>query len=232
MKNVNTLVLPGLDGTGLLLDRFQQLAPPSHDVTVLPLPNDCSAGYAGLCDHFSDAIESANDCLLIGESFSGPLAVLLAHRFPHVIQHLVLVASFATSPLPQIASFVPWRLVFRMPLPAFVAARYLIGDHKEWIMKLQNAICVPSPQTLAHRVNVLSQVNVTSELQELNCPITYLRPTRDALISNHHVQTLSRQNKRIVVRYIEGPHLILQTHPEQAWQHILEETSLDTDHHS
>ena len=47
METITTLVLPGLDGTDLLLDRFGRLAPPTYDVTVLTLPDDPAAGIPG-----------------------------------------------------------------------------------------------------------------------------------------------------------------------------------------
>jgi pimeloyl-ACP methyl ester carboxylesterase len=222
METVKTLVLPGLDGTDLLLDGFRESAPSTHHVTVLTLPDDHSVGYRELCEQFSESVHSMRQCTLIGESFSGPLAVLLAHRHPDVVRHLVLVASFATSPMPRAATLVPWAVVFRWPLPTFVARRFLVGPNLELIPTLKHALRIHAARTLAYRMRTIAAVDVTSEVQELTCPITYLRPTHDALVSKRHAQTLLRLNKRVTVRQIEGPHLILQTQPQQAWRHIVE----------
>lgn len=147
---LKTLVLPGLDGTDLLLNRFRQLAPPAHDVTVLTLPDDPKAGYTDLCDHFSETIETTGQCVLIGESFSGPLAVLLAHRHPLMVVHLVLVATFVVSPAPFVASVIPWSLVFQLPLPSFVARRFMLGySDNDLVTQLQVAVGTVSPRTLA-----------------------------------------------------------------------------------
>jgi len=222
METVNTLVLPGLDGTDLLLDGFRQSAPPTYRVTVHALPDDHSVGYRELCDQFTEIVQSTQKCTLIGESFSGPLAVLLAHRHPDIVRHLVLVATFASSPMPRLAMLIPWAVVFRLSLPTFVARRFLIGPDRELISKLQNAVRVHTPRTLAHRMRVVSEVDVTSELQQLTCPITYLRPNDDALVSKRHMHRLSRLNEHITVRQIDAPHLILQAQPQQAWRHIVE----------
>lgn len=222
MDSVNTLVLPGLDGTDSLLARFQQLAPSTHRVRVLALCDDPSFGYSELCDHYSKIIESSGRYTLVGESFSGPLAILLAHRHPQSISHLVLVATFATTPIPRFASLLPWSLVFRFPMPRFVARRYLVGSNKELISQLRTAVRSHSPQTLARRMRELSRVNVTSEVKKLDCPITYLRPSNDRLVSNQHAQAICQLIQRVKIRQIDGPHLILQSQPELAWQHIVE----------
>ena len=222
METVNALVLPGLDGTDSLLDGFRQSAPSTHRVEVLSLCDNPLIGYSELCDRFSDTIESAGSCTLIGESFSGPLAILLAHRHPNIVRHLVLVATFATTPMPRFASLIPWSLVFRLPMPRFVARRYLAGQNQELIAQLRDAVRIQSPKTLARRMRVLADVDVTSELTELECPITYIRPTADKLVSNFHMQTISKLNERVRIRQIDGPHLILQSQPQLAWKHIMD----------
>jgi len=220
-KPVTTLVLPGLDGSGLLLDRFQQLAPPTHNVEVRVLPDDPAAGYFELLDHFSDPVREFDRCVLIGESFSGPLAILLAHRFPEVVSHLVLVASFAVSPAPLLTPFIPWSLVFRLPLPSFVARRFLLGnDHDDFLPKLRTAIRQASSATLSRRMHAVSNVDVRQQLGELSCPITYIRATQDVLVKDRSATTISEINDKVVIRRIDGPHLILQTQPEQSWNCI------------
>ena len=225
MKTITTFVLPGLDGSDLLLDRFQQLAPPTHDVRVLTLPDDPTAGYFELCDHFSDIIVSTGTCILVGESFSGPLAVLLAQRHPDVVVHLVLVATFILSPAPWVARLIPWSLVFRLPLPSFVARRFMLGPRdNDLVQRLQEAVGTPFASTLARRMRSVIEVNVADQFRQLTCPITYLRPTADALIPSRCATTLLELRKDILIKLIDGPHLILQTQPEQAWQHILNTT--------
>ena len=72
MESQNTFVLPGLDGTDLLIDGLCQSAPSNHRVKVLTLGDDPLIGYRELCDYFSGVVESAGPCTLVGESFSGP----------------------------------------------------------------------------------------------------------------------------------------------------------------
>lgn len=226
METITTLVLPGLDGTDLLLDRFQRLAPPDYEVTVLALPDDSTAGYSELCDHFSETVASAGKCVLIGESFSGPLAVLLAQRHPNVVIHLVLVATFVVSPVPFVARWIPWPLFFRFPLPSFAARRFMLGPADGSLVNLlQRAVSTVSPRTLTRRMRAVIKVDVSDQFRQLTCPVTCICPTNDALVSERCLTTMSELREDVILKRIEGPHLILQTQPEQAWKHVVDTTN-------
>ncbi len=226
METITTLVLPGLDGTDLLLDRFGRLAPPTYDVTVLTLPDDPMAGYSELCDHFSETVASAGKCILVGESFSGPLAVLLAQRHPGVVNHLVLVATFVVSPVPFVARWIPWSLFFRFPLPSFAARRFMLGPCDDGLVGLlQRAVCTVSSRTLARRMRAVVEVDVSVQFRQLTCPVTCIWPTDDALVPGRCVTTMLELREDVISKPIVGPHLILQTQPEQAWKHIVDATN-------
>lgn len=130
MKTSSTIILPGLDGTDLLLDRFVALAPESISPQVIPLPDDAVDDYQSLCDKLLPKLQEVQPCHLIAESFSGPIAVMLARQFPKYFERLTLVATFADSPIPFIGRFLPWALLVRMPMPLMIAHRYFVGgDH-------------------------------------------------------------------------------------------------------
>lgn len=222
---MKSFVLPGLDGTDLLLSEFARSAPATHlPATVLTLPSR-SMGYEELCEHFHEIVESAEACTLIAESFSGPLAVLLAHRHPNVVRHLVLVATFVTRPTPRIAALLPWSLLFRLPVPSFVARRFLTGANESLVANLRRASRVHLPRTLARRMREIRDVDVSCQLAELGCDITYIRATGDQVVGEKHAEAISGLNRRVMIRHIDGPHLILQTQPELTWQAIVETAS-------
>ena len=204
--------MPGLDGTDLLLDRFGRLAPPTYDVTVLTLPDDPAAGYLERCDQFSETFASAGKCILIGESFSGPLAVLLAQRHPDVVDYLVLVATFVVSPVPFVARCLPWSLFFRFPLPAFAACRFMLGPRDDGLVSLlQRAVCTVSPRTLARRMRSVVEVDVSDQFRQLTCPVTRICPTNDALVPGRCATTMLELREDVIAKPIVGPYLILQT---------------------
>ncbi len=218
-----TIVLPGLDGTDALLDEFCGLAPDSHDTTVWPLPDDPDADYRSLCDLFKDRLRALGSCCLIAESYSGPLGIILAQALPDVVDRLVLVASFAKRPAPPLARVIPWSLIFRRPMPTWVAKRYFVEKDPVMIDRLKRAVAQTSSRTMASRVRHVLTVDVTEQVATLKCPVMYLRPTRDRLVPKRSAATIVRTNPSVVVREIDGPHLILQTRPSQAWAAIRKE---------
>ena len=222
MNPTTTIVLPGFDGTDLLLGPFRELAPESHDVTVYTLPDDPTVDYGTLCDHFSKRIQPLESVHLIAESFSGPLGILLAHRHPDIVERLTLIATFATSPAPLVARLIPWSMLFRLPMPALIARRYFVGPNQSLIDKLKKAVRQTSPRTLVRRMHCLMNVDVTTQLSELKCDLAYLRPKHDRLVPNRSLNTITHANPSVSVYEIDGPHLILQTKPKPVWDFIVD----------
>ena len=123
MASEPILILPGLDGTDGMLGEFCSLCAETGSAKVLTLPDDTSLDYPALADHFASEILQHKTCHVIAESFSGPLGILLARKLPERVSRLTLVASFAKSPVTKLAAFLPWSILFRLPLPSFVAER-------------------------------------------------------------------------------------------------------------
>ena len=69
MKPIPTIILPGLDGTVLLLERFRERAAETHDAIVWALPDSPNDNYETLCEHFLERIQDLESCHLIAESF-------------------------------------------------------------------------------------------------------------------------------------------------------------------
>jgi len=219
MTNHTVFVLPGLDGSDLLLQEFVQRAPAGYDVRVLSLPDKECSNYEELANHFDSIFTSCETCTLIGESFSGPLAVIFAARHPSIVQRLVLVATFATPPVSKAIGWLPWSTLFRRPIPAIVS-RLLIGQHKELLPKLRKAAASQSANTKAGRIRLVTEVNVVSQLASINCPILYLAASSDRLVRESCRRTIVNANGNVIVREIRGPHLILQTRPKECWAEI------------
>ncbi|MEM8681062.1 MAG: alpha/beta hydrolase [Planctomycetota bacterium] len=222
MEAVNTLMLPGLDGTDHLLTHFHRAAPDNYRMSILTLPDDPTASYDDLCDHFGDVVAATRPCTLIGESFSGPLAILLAHRYPESVRHLVLVATFVTCPITPWSKLVPWSLAFRIRMPIALIRAIIVGQHERLAQSVQQAVQVQSPRTLARRLRCVLNVDVRQPLRELQCRITCIRATEDHLVTKPNADAIAQLNPRVMSRQIEGPHLILQARPQQAWQQIVE----------
>jgi len=225
MDAVPTFVFPGLDGRTGMLTRFRDLAPQTHSVSLLDLPSD-QWTYEDLTNHFARMISELDQCLLIAESFSGPLALMLAARHPQSVASVVLIGSFATSPLPKVARCVPWSLVFRLPLPSVLVRHFMLGYDcdSSLVREFKDAVHSIHSRVLAGRLREIVRVDARSLMSKIRCPILYLRPSRDAVIPEICIDTIRRLRSDAAIHTIEGPHLLLETKPLQAWQLIADFT--------
>ena len=220
MPDPSILILPGLDGTNLMLSSFRDLCAAKHQTTAATLP-DTSTDYSGLADHFSSLVAEMPACHIIAESFSGPVGILLAKRHPEIVTRLTLVGSFATSPMPKLGALLPWTLVFRLPMPSWVASHFFVGDCKSLIPVLKNAVRQNTPSILSHRLSLVRKVDLLDEYSKLKCQLSYLRPSNDRLVPQRCLDELLISNPATIVHEIEGTHLILETQPENSWQRIV-----------
>ena len=214
------VILPGLHGTDAMLGEFCRLCAEASLARVLTLPSDTSLDYPALAAHFAKEIQSLERCHVIAESFSGPIGILLAKNYPQRVSRLTLVATFAKSPVSWIAAYLPWSLLFRLPLPSFVAKRFFVGDATSLTPLLKSAIKQNSVAVLCHRLNLVRGVDVLAELSEVRCPIAYLRATGDQLVSKRSLDEILQAKPSTTVMELAGPHLILESQPKACWQKI------------
>src|SRR5688572_4533538 len=102
-------LLPGLDGTATLHSAFAAAVSHAFDsVTVVSYPTDQALGYSALESLARAALPPVAPFVLLGESFSGPIALSIAADPPPNLVGLVLSTTFARSPVPifsALASF-------------------------------------------------------------------------------------------------------------------------------
>jgi len=211
------ILLPGLDGTGELFTPFIAAAPRAVEVRVLALPHDRSLSYHELAEWLCGQLPQRS-VVLLGESFSGPLAVLAAQRSDRV-KGLVLSTTFAESPLPRVFARCP-RLLWSRPPPAFVLKAMLTGGDARLAAAVRGAIRRAPPATIAGRVAAVLRVDVTSELRALSCPVLYLRARRDRLVRLESASRIQALRPSTELAHIDAPHLLLQANPAAAWSFV------------
>ena len=124
---ITAVVLPGLDGTGLMLRDFAIALQPYFRVQILDYPTDKPFGYDELFSYVREHLPHSN-YFIIGESFSGPLALRFAQNAPDSLKCVVLGASFARLDLPLkrilslLANIIPVRRV-----PVSLLSSFLLG---------------------------------------------------------------------------------------------------------
>lgn len=217
------VLLPGLDGTGRLFDPLQQIFPQTVDSTVVSYPENCTS-YGDCVEYVHTRIRHLDRFVVIAESFSGPVAVKLAAHHPEQVTGLVLCCSFLNCPIStQVHPLLKLigRVMFQLPVPVIAVHHWMIGWEADW--KLAKEICqvlesVPG-EVVFQRVNAVLDVEVSKIFQTLRQPILVINAEQDQLIPSLQISSLSKSSL-ITVKSIPGPHLLLQTHPAQAWEQI------------
>jgi pimeloyl-ACP methyl ester carboxylesterase len=192
---------------------------------VVAYPRDQALGYDELLPRVLESLPKDGPFLLLGESFSGPLAVRAAALNPPGLQGLMLCATFVRNPLrlrwKGMHSLVPeWP--FRGFLPLSTVRAWMGSRGSEAAMALvREALEGVLPAVLAHRVRELLQVNVRAELRACPVPILYLQASHDWVVPAHNARDVLTQRPDAHVVCLESSHLLLQTRPDTALAAIL-----------
>jgi pimeloyl-ACP methyl ester carboxylesterase len=218
--NTTTLVLlPGLDGTGILLAPLVRHLPEWIRPVVIQYPHKGTNSYEEIIEFVETQVATLERFAVLGWSFGGPLALMLANRRPSHVCAVILCATFVTPPLPHL---IPYRWLARAPIigaiRAFRRIRFLIAGFAEPELrrakaKLWNTI---GARVLAARSRAVMKVDARAQLKMCHAPLMYLASTHDKVVrktSRDEVLAIAPQTK---VCEIEGPHLALFTNPQAA----------------
>jgi pimeloyl-ACP methyl ester carboxylesterase len=220
---MRVVMLPGLDGTGLLFRPAIDACPGDLEATAVSLPSDEPLGYADLAVRVARDLPSDEPFALLAESFSGPLALEIASRRPSGLRGLVLAATYVTSPCPWWLPMLPWRLLFRVKPPASMVRLLLLGRRApaESLRLFREANARVAPEVMAARVRLVSSVDAREALRACPVPILYLQATRDSIVREGALKEIREIRPDVEHRRIVAPHLVVQAAPEDVWRHVL-----------
>jgi len=106
MNTSSTLVLlPGLDGTDVFFRPLVTMLPRSIRSLVVCYPQSGPNGYDYLLSIVRRAVAELPEFYVLGSSFSGPLAVMLAATEPQKVRGIILSATFLRSPRQKLNRF-------------------------------------------------------------------------------------------------------------------------------
>jgi len=217
-----------MHGSTDLMDDFVATAPRESRVEAVALPTQLS-DYSELASHFASALRLTLSSILVAESFSGPLAIMLAERIG--AGALVLCNTFAKAPYARALGLFPMALMARVPSPSFLLRYFIVGARApdSVVDQVRRAVETVPASVLAKRARSALRVDATPELARCRCPILYLRGTEDHLIHNWSIDAVTRAaTVPVAVVSIAGPHLLLKMSPRESWGAI--ESFLDGVH--
>lgn len=219
------LALPGLDGTGDLFRWFARRAPDSVTVDAVSYPPDRQSGvldYPSHLDYARRRLPSDGPFLLLGESFSGPVAVRLAAETPPGLAGVVLSNTFVRSPSWSGFRHLPWERLFKRLVPRNVVRRRLAGTDTtpEILAAVREVTRKVEPAVRAARMREALTVDARDALARVEVPVLYLRGTRDRLVRGRCLRTILAVKPETTVAEIDAPHMLLQIAPDAAWEAI------------
>jgi pimeloyl-[acyl-carrier protein] methyl ester esterase len=216
---VTLILLPGMDGTGLLFADFLTALGPHLKTLVVSFPTNSPLDYAELEAVASSFIPRDEPYVLLAESFSGPIGICIASTKPQNLKGLVLCCSFARTPrrfalrLLKLLGSTPLKI-----LPDNILGRTLLGrsSNAQLLNSLRASLAKVSGDALMARIKAMSTVDVSTKLQEIRVPILYLRAKRDSLVLRSSFLHIARMAPHVKLVELDGPHLLLQAVPSEA----------------
>jgi pimeloyl-ACP methyl ester carboxylesterase len=218
-SDLTLVLLPGMDGTGELFENLLVALSPEIKTVVVRYPSSTMLSYEELTELASMQIPKNTPYVLLGESFSGPIAIALAARPTEQLKGVILCCTFAVNPRPLLSK---WG-IFLPPLAITdkllrVIAKLLMSGFKNEKVYAQLKATLPkvSPETMRARLDAVIGVNYLAELAKINVPILYLKAKKDHLVPASASKTIAKFAKNVSVVELEAPHLLLQIAPKEA----------------
>jgi len=209
------VMLPGMDGTGLMFEPFVR-ALAGFEAQVVRYPPELTS-YADCAAFARRQLPADRPFLLLGESFSGPVAIALAAERPKGLAGLILCSSFARNPRPEWLWLRPLlRLLPPLQLPLPFLRRLLLGkDASAELVRLTTAMLPHFPTAaMKGRTLAVAAVDHTALLGRIPVPMLALCATRDRLVPKRATAWIQAHRSQLDISTLQGPHWLLQTRPE------------------
>ena len=219
------MLLPGLDGTGMLFADLVAELPPTLRVNIARYPADRFLSYSELVSCVKEIIPSS-PFLLVAESFSTPLAAkLAATRTPNLVG-LVMCAGFITNPVGAwslLVSALARPLLFRLSPPRLVLEHFLIGASPPDVLEagVRQALRLVNPDVLARRVRAVLDCDAREDLARTKVPMMYIQADSDRLVRADCFEEVQRLRPDTMLVSIPAPHLVFQRQPRKAAEVIV-----------
>jgi pimeloyl-ACP methyl ester carboxylesterase len=216
---VALVVLPGMDGTAKPRADFAAALGPGIEPHIVSYPPDPALGYAELEALVRASLPTDRPYVVLGESFSGPIAISIAASRPQHLVGLILCVTFAHNPLPVLGS-MPWLLPL-IPFglaPMRVIRAFLVGRFatEPLIEALRTTFGEVSTQTFKARLGAVARTNMRPVLANVRVPVLYLRATEDRLVPGRCAESIAQIAAQTHIVDIEAPHMLLQVAPDKA----------------
>lgn len=212
------ILLPGMDGTGILFKPLLKELNKSLDITIFTYPQNIEQSYKSLTDWVLPQLPDSEEYCLVAESFSGPIAFNIAARRKANLIGVIFVATFLENPRPSISwleSVLPLNLLLKFKAPDFFIRQFLLGNNapKSLISTFWKSIMAVKTSVLQERLSSVTKLTMNNQC--VNIPCGYIGGTNDYLVPNRCVNAFKIVCSDINEYFISGPHFLLQASSKQ-----------------
>ena len=213
------VLLPGMDGTGELFAEFVRALKNEVTSIIIRYPENQAMGYEELEGYVRDRLPVGQPFVLLGESFSGPIAISIASSQPAGLIGLILCCTFASNPLPMLR---PLRsLISVLPISSKLTmfiAPFLLGNFSSSALRqsLQRALSKVPASTFRRRIRAVFDIDVSDQLKKIRAPILYLQAADDRIVPVLALKKIRECAMNLKVVTLRAPHLLLQAVPVEA----------------
>jgi pimeloyl-ACP methyl ester carboxylesterase len=221
--DVPTLVLmPGLDGTGLLFERFVSALPSHIRTRIIEYPKIA----ASLEEHAAVVAQRLPESrvVLLAESFSGIVALDLLRKHHVPAEKVIFVASFGSTPRRFLRMLLPFLPVLAWSIPLIPSAAWRFfclgaGATPADIAWLKGVVTQVNPRVVAHRLTLVASARI-ADAPRIDVPAYYLQAEGDCLVPRSAAEHLRRLFSHFILMRVPGPHFLLQACPSESAQLI------------
>ncbi len=216
---ISLVLLPGLDGTDIFFAPLLRHLPDWIAPVVITYPQDSKNSYAELLPLVMQEISALESFAVLGWSFGGPLALMVAERQPEKVSSVILCGTFVSSPRRWLA---PYKFLLSPPVVATIRAirrlRLLIPGYASPEMRKAKAATwrAVKARALASRAKAALMIDARELLQACRAGLMYMASSHDEVISRKHLHEIRTLVPHIQLAEIDGPHLALFTNPAQS----------------
>lgn len=211
------ILLPGMDGTGELFTPLLE-ALPEYDYETIRLPESGAQDYLSITEYVIKKLPK-HDYLLVAESFSGPIGLMLASRQLQYLKGIVFVATFLSPPnkfLLAMAQFLPLKFFTRLPFVGYFHKVLFLGKgaNAELLASFQSIIKSLPQKLIMQRLKAMAELEY--QLQTIDLPAVYIQASADKLVSSRKAAEFADTFRQLKIRKVDGPHFILQLNPHES----------------
>lgn len=214
---ISLVLLPGLDGTGLVFEPLLKALPKTIDPQVVRYPADKPLSFQEHVDFARQQLPAGKKFVLLAESFSGPIGLQLLADPPGNMVGAIFVATFDRYPRPFLLDaiqYLPQKLLLTLFTTTPLGRFFCLGSASSAALKVfRSAIRSVSQEAISRRLQILRTLPPPPEVSN-SLPCLYLQASHDRLVPDRALKYLQRQLPQLQAQRLNGPHIVLLAQPE------------------